>query len=68
MVRIRIINEKGAAGMKLGEVRFAEEQNAASLVAQGIAEYVEQAENVVEEKKESTENQPGRRGPKPKNK
>ena len=68
MVRIRIINEKDAAGMKLGEVRFAEEQNAASLVAQGIAEYVEQAENVVEEKKESTENQPLRRGPKPKNK
>jgi len=54
--------------MKLGEVRFAEEQNAALLVGIGIAEYVEQAENVVEEKKESTENQPGRRGPKPKNK
>lgn len=68
MVRIRIINEKDAAGMKLGEVRLAEEQNAASLVNIGIAEYVEQAENVVEEKKESTENQPGRRGPKPKNK
>ena len=68
MVRIRIINEKDAAGMKLGEVRLAEEQNAASLVSIGIAEYVEQAENVVEEKKESTENQPLRRGPKPKNK
>jgi len=68
MVRIRIINEKGAAGMKFGEVRLAEEQNAALLVDQGIAEYVDQAEKVVEEKKESTENQPGRRGPKPKNK
>lgn len=67
MVRIRIINEKGAAGMKLGEVRFAEEQNAALLVAQGIAEYVEQSEKVVEDKKESTEHQPVRRGPKPKN-
>lgn len=68
MVRIRIINEKGAAGMKLGEIRFAEEQNAASLVSRGIAEYVDQSENVVEDKKESTEHQPGRRGPKPKNK
>ena len=68
MVRIRIINEKDAAGMKLGEVRLAEEQNAASLVSLGIAEYIEQAEKVVEEKKESTENQPLRRGPKPKNK
>ena len=68
MVRIRIINEKDAAGMKLGEVRFAEEQNAASLVSLGIAEYIEQAEKVVEEKKQQVENQPGRRGPKPKNK
>ena len=68
MVRIRIINEKGAAGMKLGEVRLAEDQNAALLVDQGIAEYVEQDKKIVEEKKELTENQPAKRGPKPKNK
>ena len=68
MVKIIIINEKGAAGMKLNEVRLAQDHNAALLVAQGIAEYVEQSEKVVEDKKESTENQPGKRGPKPKNK
>lgn len=61
MVRIRIINEKGAAGMKLDEIRFAEEQNAASLVNRGIAEYVEQSEEI-------SSNQPAKRGPKPKNK
>ena len=67
MVRIRIINEKGAAGMKLGEVRFAEEQNAASLVRLGIAEYVDEPVEV-EKPKEVVANQPARRGPKPKNK
>lgn len=59
MVKIRIINEKGAAGMKLGEVRFAGEQNAALLVAQGIAEYVDESIEVAV-------SQPMKRGPKPK--